>query len=111
MNLAFARVLNPEDLLSMKRLAGTTFTIQLALAESIVSEDPRLVASLLKENPFTEQYVNQFIEEAEMIRALIKERSKDFVELYDSLRASIEKDPDYYRADERRYRAFKALKA
>lgn len=109
-NLAFARVLSPGDLLSTKRLAGTTFTIQLALAESVVSEDPYLVASLFKENPFTEQYVDRFIDEAEMIKELIKERTKDFIELYDSLRASIEKDPDFKFADERRRRAFEALK-
>jgi len=110
MNLAFAQVLSDEDLISMKRLAGTTFTLQLAIAESIVGENPHLVASLLKENRFTELYVDRFIDEAERIRGLIEEDSKGFVELYDSLRASLERDPDYSRADEMRHRAFKALK-
>lgn len=109
MNLAFAKVLSDEDLISMKKLAGTTFTLQLAIAESIVGENPHLVASLLKENRFTELYVDRFIEEVKRIKEL-KGGSNVFIELYGSLRASLERDPDYSRADERRHKAFEALK-
>lgn len=111
MNLAFARVLREADIISVKRLAGTTFTVQLAVAESIVSEDPGLVASLLRDNRYTEGLLEGFISEAEIVRRLIEERSENFDCLYDSLRASFRRDPDYHEADERRRRAFEALRA
>lgn len=111
MNLAFAQVLSEGDLSSMKRLAGTTFTVQLAIAEAIVGEDPGLVESLLRENRYTELYVDRFIGEAERIRGLIRDDSRGLIELYDSIRDCFVRDPDYARADERRYKAFEALRA
>lgn len=109
MNLTFARVLSDVDLVLLKKLAGTSFTVQLAIAESIVAEDPRLVASLLKENRFTEMYFDRFINEAKRIIELVKDDSDGFDQLYNSLRACLENDPDYSHADERRHRAFEAL--
>lgn len=109
MNLTFARVLSDVDLVLLKKLAGTSFTVQLAIAESIVAEDPRLVASLLKENRFTEMYFDRFINEAKRIIELVKDDSDGFDQLYNSLRARLENDPDYSHADERRHRAFEAL--
>jgi prephenate dehydrogenase len=111
MNLALAQVLRGADLISLKGLAGTTFTVQLAIVESVVAEDPSLVESLLKENSFTELYVDRFISEAETLRELIKGETKNFNELYNFLKASLGRDPDYLRAEERRYKVFKALRA
>lgn len=110
MNLAFAQVLSGGDLISLKGLAGTTFTVQMAIAESIIGEDSNMVMSLFRENRFTELYVDRFIAEVERIKALIKGDSKGFAELYDSLGAFFKRDPDYLRADERRYKVFKALR-
>lgn len=111
MNLAFAKVLSEEDLLPLKRLSGTTFTVQLAIVESIVGEDLDLVTSLLKENRFTESYVDRFISEAETIRELLISRDyRGFDVLYNNLKASLSMDPDYSRSGERRYRAFSAMR-
>jgi len=110
MNLTFARVLSDVDLVLLKKLAGTSFTVQLAIAESIVAEDSRLVTSLLKENRFTETYFDRFINEANRIMEFVKDDSDGFDQLYNSLRARLENDPDYSHADERRHRAFEALK-
>ncbi|KON31369.1 hypothetical protein AC482_00980 [miscellaneous Crenarchaeota group-15 archaeon DG-45] len=109
MNLAFARVLSEADIASLKRLAGTTFTVQLAVAEAVVSEEPGLVASLLRENRHTSEYLDRFTAAAEMLRNLMTEGPEAFEGLYESLRASLGEDPDYHKADERRYRAFEAL--
>jgi prephenate dehydrogenase len=109
MNLAFAQVVGEGNLMFMKSLGGTTFRVQLAIAESVVSEDLRLVASLLRENSFTETYVNRFLDEAEKIRDLIKGNQKDFDELHHYLKGLLSIDPDYSRADEMRYNAYKAL--
>jgi len=98
MNLALAQVLREADLISLKGLAGTTFTVQLALVENVVAEDPSLAESLLKENSFTELYVDRFISEAETLRELIKGETKNFNELYNFLKGSLSRDPDFSRA-------------
>jgi prephenate dehydrogenase len=110
MNMALAGVLRDEDLLLLKRLAGTTFTVQLAVAEGIMAEDPGLVASLLFENPYTVEYLERYISQASEIKSLISRGPDGFEGVHESLVDSMEKDPDFRCADERRYRAFRALK-
>ncbi len=111
MNLAFAHVFSSMDINSLKMVAGTSFTVQLAIAESIVSEEPDLVASLLRENRFADEYFDSFISKIKEIRELINNDYKGFIQLHDSLRASLGSDPDYSRAAEKRQRAFEALNA
>jgi prephenate dehydrogenase len=111
MNLAFARVLSREDIALLKRLAGTTFTVQLTLAESVVCEDPGLVESLFNENQFTMNYLNRFHSCAEEIKGLIEGDPQCFFKLFDSLLVAMGKDPDLQLADDRRFKAFKAITA
>ncbi len=110
MNMALAGILRTEELQKLKRLAGTTFTVQLAVAEGIMAEDPGLVASLLLENPFTIEYLERYISQASEIKSLLLMGSNGFEGVLESLVDSMEKDPDFRYADERRYRAFRALK-
>jgi prephenate dehydrogenase len=110
MNIALAGILRDEDLQKLKRLAGTTFTVQLAVAEGIMAEDPGLVASLLLENPYTVEYLERYISQASEIKSLISRGPDGFEGVHESLVDSMEKDPDFRCADERRYRAFRALK-
>jgi prephenate dehydrogenase len=110
MNMALAGILRDEDLQKLKRLAGTTFTVQLAVAEGIMAEDPSLVASLLLDNPYTVEYLERYISQASEIKSLISRGPDGFEGVHESLVDSMEKDPDFRYADERRYRAFRALK-
>jgi prephenate dehydrogenase len=110
MNMAFAGIIRDEDLQKLKRLAGTTFAVQLAVAEGIMAEDPGLVASILLENPYTVEYLERYISHASEIKSLISRGSDGFEGVHESLVDSMEKDPDFRCADERRYRAFRALK-
>lgn len=110
MNLAFVQALTEEDLTLLKKLSGTTFEVQLAIAESVASEDPDLVSSLMKENPFTELCLERYIGAVHKTKRLIESGSKDFIEQCRLLRTSLQRNPDYAHADERRYKAFKALR-
>lgn len=111
MNLAYASVLSREDIALLKRLAGTTFTVQLTLAESVVNENPGLVESLFNENKFTMNYLNRFHSCAEEIKGLIEGDPQGFFKLFDSLLVAMGKDPDLQLADDRRFKAFKAITA
>jgi prephenate dehydrogenase len=110
MNIAFAGILKREDLRLMRRLAGTTFTVQLAVTEGVMSEDQNLVVSLLRGNPFSQYYFNGFIEEIRRIKELSLEGSKGLFTYYGTLVESLRRDADFNYANLRRQRAFKALK-
>jgi prephenate dehydrogenase len=110
MNMALAGILRDEDIRKLKKLAGTTFTVQLAVAEGIMAEDPGLVASLLIENPYAHEYLERFISQAGEIKSLLSRSLDVFEGVQESIVDSMEKDPDFRYADERRYRAFRALK-
>jgi prephenate dehydrogenase len=109
-NLAFARILDEVDLVSLKKLAGTTFTVQLTLIESVVNEDPHLIKSFLMENDFSKVHIKRFINAAEELRTISFEKQDSFEKVYASLKKSLARDPDFLLADERRYKAFEALR-
>jgi hypothetical protein len=91
-------------------MAGTTFTVQLALVGSVVGEDPHLVEALLKENELTSSYIERLIEELRKLDDRMKGDRDEFHGYLDYLKRSMEGDPDYVRADEMRYRMFMAVK-
>ena len=109
MNIAFAKVLTGDDLLLLKQLSGTTFAVQLTLAESVVNEDPQLLEALLKENPYSMNYIDKFVFEAENMKGLLEERDST-CRLFAFLKDFFERDPEFSLAEERRYKAFTALK-
>jgi prephenate dehydrogenase len=108
MNIVFARILARENLLSLKKLSGTTFTIQLALTESIVNEHPILTDSLLGSNEFTINYIDRFISEAKELKEVLKE--SDIKATLESLKSYFKDDKDFQHADERRFKAYTALR-
>ncbi len=102
MNLAFASTLSTEDMSLMREMAGTTFTVQLAVTQSIVGESSELIESLINEDMFSMDLVNRFINEAKHLRRLLKKGPNAMRSLCDRLREHMMDDPDY--ADARKVR-------
>lgn len=73
-NIAFGRVLSGQDISVLKQVGGTTFAVQSMLAESIMTDEPELMAALLKDNPYVSKYVRQFINDASEISKLKGDR-------------------------------------
>lgn len=92
MNLAFACTLSLEKLSIMRELAGTTFTVQLAVTQSIVGESPELIESLIKENMFSEEMLIRFIDESKHIMRLLRDDPHGFRNLCENLSDSMESD-------------------
>ncbi|MGQ9680810.1 MAG: prephenate dehydrogenase/arogenate dehydrogenase family protein, partial [Candidatus Bathyarchaeia archaeon] len=63
-NLVFAKSMQRMDPMLLRRLAGTTFTVQHALAQSVVEESPELVESLISENAYAKEAINGFIDDS-----------------------------------------------
>ena len=109
-NIAFAGILRKEDLPLLRRLAGTTFTVQLAVTEGVMNEDPNLVVSLLKENPFSQRYIDDFLKETKRLKELSLKGSQSLFLHYGALVESLRKDTDFKYAHIRRRQAFMAVK-
>jgi prephenate dehydrogenase len=70
-NLVLGSMLSKLDLRTMKKVAGTSFGMQVMITESILNDSPELVSSLLLENAFNKTYINDFLSEAEKIQRLV----------------------------------------
>ena len=110
MNLAFARALPPEKLSLMRELAGTTFTVQLAVTQSIVGESPELIESLINDNVFSGRLLNRFIDESRHLRRLLRNDPRGFRSLCESLSGSVMSESDSSSARELRNWLFEVMK-
>jgi prephenate dehydrogenase len=109
-NLAFSGALRDVDIKLVKRLAGTTFTVQLVLAESILGESPELVATLMGSNPFADSYINEFVSWSERIRDDVMGDGRSFMSLFGSLALSMRRDSEFPLSNERRHKAYRAIR-
>ena len=110
LNIAFASVIGEEDLNVLKKLGGTTFALQLVLAEAVMTEDPDLYASIQMGNVYAVEYQERFLSRAEALKEHVSGKDvKGFLQFYGDARSSISKDRDFAVAYERMYRALAAL--
>jgi len=86
-NIVFASIVSEEDIEILKRLGGTTFTLQ-----------------------YTHQYLDKFISRASTIKAWITEKDKKkFTAFCNRVLSSLSKDADFTRAYEKMYKVLEAL--
>jgi len=105
-NIIFASTINDEDLNVLKKLGGTTFTLQLTLSESVMNEDAELYTSIQINNEYTSQYLAKFLTRYEMAREWITKKDEEkFAEFYASVQGALSRDEDFHNAYERMYRA------
>ncbi|MFB0551645.1 MAG: prephenate dehydrogenase/arogenate dehydrogenase family protein [Nitrososphaeria archaeon] len=110
LNIAFASVVGEEDLNVLKKLGGTTFALQLVLAEAVMTEDPDLYASIQMGNLYTVECLDRFADKAGMLKEHVARKDvRVFLQFYADVRSSISKDRDFAVAYERMYRALNAL--
>lgn len=107
-NMAFAKALEGMNLEKLRRIGGTTYTLQYTLAQSVVSEKTRLVEPLLSQNRHLERVQKRFLEAMKQVVRSVKEGSN--TEAHADIRHILEADPSYFFADESRRRAYDAVK-
>ena len=110
MNLVFAKTIPVGNMALLRRLAGTTFTVQLAVAQSIVGESPELIESLINENVFSGAYISKFIDESNNVRGLLDKEPDGIKEYCDALHAEMIKDPEEVKSMRIRNALFENLK-
>jgi len=107
-NMAFAKALEGMNLEKLRRLGGTTYTVQYTLAQSVVSEKTELVESLLSQNRHLDRVQKGFLEAMNQMAGSVEEGR--FTEAHAEIRCILETDPSYIYADESRRRAYDAVK-
>jgi prephenate dehydrogenase len=110
MNIVFASVLGEEDLMLLKTLGGTTFQLQITLAESVMTEDPALHSAIQIRNEHTLKYVNKFLSRAELIKKMIaKKDESSVIEFCKKVQSLFYKDAEHSKAYEKMYRILDVL--
>jgi len=110
-NIVFASVVGEENISLLKSLGGTTFTLQLAVSEAVMAEDPSLYASIQMDNEYTSKYLSRFMSKAAKLKSIVE--NKDFIgfmEFYKLTQEMISKDEEFTWAYEKMYRALEAFK-
>jgi len=110
-NIALASVLAKEDIKELKNLGGTTFTMQLLLSESIMTENPKLCASIQMSNPYTIQHLEKFLSEASKLMQHIREKEeKEFSEFCHETYSALSKYERLADSYEAMYNALKTIR-
>jgi prephenate dehydrogenase len=107
-NMAFAKTLDGMDLEKLRRLGGTTYILQYALAQSVVAEKTELIESLLSQNRHLDSALEVFLGALGGVKESVKDGG--FKEVHTGIRGTLEADPSYVYADERRRLAYDAVK-
>jgi len=109
-NIVLASVLSKEDLRELKSLGGTSFKIQLLLSESIMTESPKLCASIQMSNPYTSRCLETFLSEAHRLMQYIKHGEEEkFINFYEKASSALSEYEDLSDSYKAMYRALKAI--
>ena len=110
LNIVFGKTLESSDIKEVLKLAGTTFTLQLAVAEAVLSEDPDLYYEIQSQNEVFGKVLDVFIESARHVASAVKNKDREtFVKSFKKARAALAKDPNYVDAYRNFYRAYDAV--
>jgi prephenate dehydrogenase len=90
-NMVLASVLAEEDINLLERLGGTSFTVQLLLTGSIMSQSSKLHTSLHSENTHVPDILQKFqVRTNECLASLAKDDSAAFERLFSSTKKGLE---------------------
>ena len=106
MNLAFSLTVNENEVNILKKLAGTSFTLQMGLAESITLENIDLVNTILHNNHFSEETIERYLNNIEKL----KDQSK-FINTFSELNNRFRENLDKKSIDNWRYESYLSYRA
>lgn len=107
-NLAFASTLKGNDLHLLKQLSGSSFSVQYALAQSIVGEDSCLIENLIGQSQFLIDQTKLFEEKFSEVLSMFNQPGA-FKSYHAELVQFMKKDPDFPDANQIRTDVFRSL--
>jgi prephenate dehydrogenase len=110
LNIIFASIVSDEDIEMLKKLGGTTFTIQLMLCEGVMTEDPKLYSTIQINNKYTSHYLENLLWKAKNLKKQIENKeTNQFSKMYIDIQNKLSKDKKFDKAYERMYKILEAL--
>ncbi len=93
-NLAFLSSLTARN--ELLELAGTTFKLQVSLAQAILHDEPELLAALETENPYFQNILSDFLKNSRNIESMVKRKdSRALAGLFASTREKIRESESF----------------
>ena len=110
-NLAFAKIVSEGNIRLFKQISGTTFSLQSVIAESILINEPDLITALIRENPYAKKYIEQYMNEAEIIAKMASARDNRKLKHHlKNIRSKMQKWQDLQESYRRMYGIIEGLK-
>jgi prephenate dehydrogenase len=110
LNVLFGKMIKSTNINEVKEWGGTTFALQLVLAESVASEDPSLYSSIQMNNPSFHRLLDNFMDYTKELIEVIKNRDEEaFVEYFKDLKMYFSNDPEYEKAYNKFYKALESI--
>lgn len=110
-NIVFAKVVASGDVSMFKQVSGTTFGLQSLIAESILTNEPDLVAALIQDNPYAQKYIKQYMKEASVIaRMAFAKDSKKLKADLQKIKSKLEKWQDLQQSYQKMYDVIENLR-
>jgi prephenate dehydrogenase len=79
MNLVFSSVISEKNLPLLRELAGPTFEVQMAVTQTVIGETSDLIYSLINDNVYSWSIIQEFLDESNHLKKLLKS-GKDVVD-------------------------------
>ena len=95
MNLVFANILSKDDKISLtEKMSGTTFKIQKILAESILTESPELIETIIA-NPEIRKVAEEFWKDVgRLLTAVQESKTEEVVDYVNKCKARLDANSD-----------------
>jgi prephenate dehydrogenase len=110
-NIVFAKVMASENVSVLKQVSGTTFELQSLIVESILTNEPDLIVTLIQENPFARKYIKQYLKEASIVARMASSKdSKKLKADLQEIRSKLQKWQDLQQSYRKMYDIIENLK-
>ncbi|MFQ5997848.1 MAG: prephenate dehydrogenase/arogenate dehydrogenase family protein [Candidatus Bathyarchaeia archaeon] len=109
LNMSLGMILRDENIAELKKYSGTTFGLQLLISESVLSDEPAQYAEIQIRNSHFLAILDRLQKVTEELQKAVRKRDQtEFVNIFQSIRDSYSREPEFKEAYERFYRAWAA---
>ena len=107
-NLSFASTISNQDIHELKNLSGTTFAVQLSLAESIF-HNANLIESLILVNPYSITVLDEFKNKLDILIKSAQTSRKALGNEISLIKDGLEQDLDFDKSYKKLYKMYMSL--
>jgi len=109
-NIVFADIIGSQKYKNLEFYSGSTFKIQCIVSESILTDDPVLLNSLLMDNPFVKKEIKNLNKKFLNYYQIINEKEdKKLINHLNTIKFSLEKHHDLNSSYKKMYKLIKSL--